>query len=254
MSSSCNHCNIEISSADNLFCCSLCNYSYHRQKQCSGFNSSLLKEINKDTSSKGQILLLCVKCKGTDVPNYLQRFKSIEQRLDSLESAQPKALITNDLCSDLLTEMEERKNKKDNVVIFGIPEAVTGTPVERKALDSEVVNEICDTLNVRRVTETPHTRRLGRPRTDGKPRPVWIKFGKKDRDIKQHLLEKSRELKNNRESKFSKVFIKVDLTQKQIAAEQVLREELKRRRDAKEDVIIRNGRVIPRPTTDNKPQ
>lgn len=164
---------------------------------------------------------------------------SIERNQDNLKSEISSVRMemdsaianANRLCS---SEMDNRISRTNNIVIRGLPEE-SGMIAERIARDKAILEEVFDVLNVE--AGVIDVRRLGKP---NKNRPRLLRVSLSNICHKQEILRKSKSLKSSR---FQNIFIQPDFTPMQQVIERGLREELKRRRENGEDVVIHGGVV-----------
>ena len=138
----------------------------------------------------------------------------------------------------ILREVEERNFKRPNLVLSGISELSSGSVDERKSHDETVVNNISNDLN---INISGHFRcfRIGKP---GSERPRLLKVVFTSMEDKMNLLRKGKMLRKS--ERFRQVYINPDLTILQRENNRSLREELKRRREAGEQVMIRGDKVV----------
>lgn len=166
---------------------------------------------------------------------------------------------------EIIKEQEDEQRLKDekrnNLVFFGIPEPNTGTYQERKNKDAACIDEICEVLQIKsengerveiaQQQQNQHKlvelRRLGKIREDGKARPLLVRFDNAEKTMRDNLLYKSRDLKQCNDNDYRKnVYIKRDLTKNQLESERKLRDELRSRKEKGEEVVIRDGKIVPR--------
>jgi len=147
---------------------------------------------------------------------------------------------TNDSLCSIAEELQERERKKNNLIIFNLPEATEGSINDRIEADNKKLTEMRGLMDLeKRPTEPIKLVRLGR--TSNKPRPLVVSFSSSDIGVKYNMLGNAKNLRN---SIYSKVSIRPDLTKMQQINSKSLREELLRRRDAGEDVVIRKGIIV----------
>ena len=139
--------------------------------------------------------------------------------------------------SEILDEMEDRERRRNNVILFGLPEHDEGTVAERKQHDESLVQEVFEAIDCDDV-ETDAILRLGR-NVSGRLRPVKVTLS--DRSSKAEIMRKSRDLRKS--DNFKRVFISNDKTKLQQTEWSDLRKELLRRKELGEDVVIYNGKV-----------
>ena len=84
-------------------------------------------------------------------------------------------------------------------------------------------------------------RRLGTRKTD-KPRSVKIVFD--NIDTKRDVLRCAKHLRRSSDPIAKKLYINPDLTKEQRAADKLLREEMWKRRNQNENVVIRQGKLV----------
>ena len=156
-----------------------------------------------------------------------------------------KRQATN-LAKEVLDEIEQREQRRDNVMIFGLPERVDGSLEERRQCDRGALANLLDEIDFPMAMIAPDIQRMGRV-TSGKVRPMIVKL--MDRSLKPKFLRKARNLLNS--SLHKQVYIKNDLTRVQQNEHFLLRNELKERRAVGEDVVIYNGQVRTRDSLKN---
>lgn len=141
---------------------------------------------------------------------------------------------------DIVYEAQQRFERADNLVLFGVPESHDGGISDKRDYDAGLFKEIVTTLNISDV-KLVGCSRIGKPRRDGH-RILRVKL--ESREKRLQCLRKSMSLKHTR---FRNVFIKADLTPYQQAQEWEMREELKARRAKGEDVVFLHGKIQKRP-------
>ena len=117
--------------------------------------------------------------------------------------------------------------------------------------DEDLFIDVCGSnLNIPRTDfseQIASITRIGYPR-DNKPKPCIERF--KCVSLRDKVLRLAPNLKRLNESNrpLPPIIIAPDLTKLQQLEKTKLNAELKRRRDQNEDVVVRAGRIIPRPT------
>ena len=153
-----------------------------------------------------------------------------------------------------LDELKDRDERKNNIMIFNIKESAKTEITEELKEDLHSVIQIIKHTNpelndslTNQLSEN-NIQRLGKKKpttTDDistKPRPIKLTLPNEASKFK--ILKKSYKLKSYQEN--NKVGLKLDLTKQQQIEERELRQELIRRREQKEDVMIFRGKVIKR--------
>ena len=141
-------------------------------------------------------------------------------------------------------EAEEIRKRKNNVVIFGVPESAESDFEKRRTDDEDQLQTVlhlikCDTTTVNKIV------RMGkRPeQKDAKPRPMLVTMASEEQ--KDLVLTKSKNLKRSGQEGMDKVFIFQDLTPRQRERRKKLVQELKdRKQKGESDLIIVGGKLI----------
>ena len=215
------------------FACSICQSIFHREKVCSGLNASVLKSA----IDSPQILLMCLDCSKV---NLVQQLFHLESRVTQLEQTSVDRLKSEDLISNAINEFQERDRKKNNIILFNIPESKEDQLDDQVNDDKAVLQQVCSALSINNI-QFNSLRRIGRK--SDKQRPVIITLA--NQDTRQMLLSNAKKLRNLQDdSPFKKIVIKPDLTKSQIQAQKQLQAALKLRKDAGEDCVIYRGKVV----------
>ena len=185
--------------------------------------SSLEARITGFEQSLSTLRVSQKKCE-TDVQNIKSDFEKLKLSFSSSNS-------------EILQEVEERQQRRNNVMIFGLPEKSHGSLIERKNHDNGAIHDLFDTMGIADAS-VEETRRIGRI-TDNKIRALKVTL--KDQNTKQKILRSAKELRKS--SRFRHVFLANDATKWQQKELSNLRSELKNRRDQGEEVVIYNGQV-----------
>lgn len=201
-----------------------------------------------------KIVLLEDKMNKTD-----DRFRKMEENLevinvDQVTSVQLRKEISQTdakmdgivkvRIDETLQEENEKKLRRNNVIVFGLEESEADEAATRIADDTDGMLSILK--SIRCESEMKQLVRLGRkPEKVGddevKPRPLKVVFT--DEKSKNEVLVKARTL---RTTGHAHVFIVQDQTPKEREQRKVLVEERNRRKQAGEDVLIYNDRVVVR--------
>lgn len=215
--------------------CNLCRKTFHVKKECSNITATIAKSVLLSDN----VSYLCNQCKSVSFCDLFDRFSAIEKELASLRE-QLKSKTTLDIGEVVFKAIDEyamRSEKKNNVIIFGLPEPPADSSVEDG--DGPLEDVLCAVDVSNDCVES--ISRIGFKRKDsGKNRPLKLRF--RNNEDKQKCLRNARKLNEHR--MFQKVFIRPDLTHAQLEHRKLLHEELKIRQNAGEKVMIRNGRII----------
>ena len=126
----------------------------------------------------------------------------------------------------VLSEINERKARENNIAVHGIQELVTEDDEERKRYDTTKVHELLDTCKVLSIQESTVKKvvRIGRFNKDKPKRPILVTF--ENIATKRQLFKNIRLLHDNED--FKSVSINNDLTKSEREQEAILRDEAKR--------------------------
>lgn len=146
--------------------------------------------------------------------------------------------------SESVKEMQEREDRKHNIIFFNIPESQEAEPENRKADDKRMVNELCESLAVDMSFSNPI--RLGK-KAD-KPRPVRITADSTTQV--SAMVSAARRIPNLPDETLNKIVAKKDLTPLEREEQKHLldlkRQKIEESQTKGEEAkwVIRNGKVI----------
>ena len=148
--------------------------------------------------------------------------------------------------SEALEDQKEKEEKKNNIIIFNVPETVVSDERTEMSQDLETIKEIISLVHPSAESvalSAKNVMRLG-GRKDGKVRPIKIQF--QEDFTKGKVFRNSAKLRNV--AKYEKVNISNDKTKKELLADRLLREKLQAARLERpdDDLIIFRGNIIPR--------
>ncbi len=150
-----------------------------------------------------------------------------------------------------VAEAPMRKEKALNLVGVGLPEPVAATHDLAAQSDHNHITAIAETLNIH-PEAVIKVFRHGRPRDDGRPRILKVKF--RDSDSRRRFLNGGRgALQGYYQSagqREVKAYFRPDLTPSELEEQARLNSALWQRRNAGEDVIIYRSTIIPRADRD----
>ena len=169
----------------------------------------------------------------------IDKLESLTQRIEALEKDHTRQPLlptpeTREPLQNGTEEIVDRLNRRNNAVIFGLAEK----DEEQTKQHIEVIAEKLE-VNMKMLKIT----RAGRPRTDGKPRPIIIELATEQE--KWNFIKKANSIRYREIEELKNIYIKPDLTKTQRQEDSKLREELKTRRAKGEDnLIIRKGKIV----------
>ena len=162
----------------------------------------------------------------------------LQMKLKHIEEKHSNFSIPNEVTNSICHEISLRKRKEKCLVISGLPEPSSGSVASKIESDEENVIAIADSLGIHDISVSNITR-LGRPNTN---KPRLLRFMCSDATTRTEFLRKARNLRNF--PSYAKTFVSPDLTKLQLLEAKQLRDELKRRRTAGEQVVISGGRIV----------
>lgn len=150
----------------------------------------------------------------------------------------------NSIQSAIKEQREEEiriEQKKDNLIIYGMPEIDSVDKREEMLEDFRRIQKVYEGKTEVKNEDLKHMTRLGRKET-GKVRPIQIVLA--DQNKRKELLTKNSNLKLLENETSTNIYVSTDRTKLQRKADKALRDELKQRRQTNPDLVIRNNRIV----------
>ena len=142
--------------------------------------------------------------------------------------------------------------KKDNLIIYNMPEATNDDKKEEMLEDFRNIQKVYNGRVVLEKRDLTKVTRLGAKAAD-KTRPILITFSTQEK--RKEILTKNMNLKllDEESNTSTNIYVSTDRTQKQRDADKELRKELTRQKLKNPNLTIRNNRIVPfpRPAQDN---
>lgn len=246
MSMECLKCNRKI--LDDQFCeCDSCKQKIHYT--CAELTASEIKCVQ--LKNKRTLLFLCDNCQDglRQIPALQKRMSSLEGKLDevlkSITSLTNQNPINNQTYTtmstamnyeEVISEMEERKNKAKNVMIFNVMESTSSDIEEKQKHDKIIVEDLVKPILDKPQEYIKKVIRIGK--LGDKPRPIKVILQDSDTALKI--------LKNKNRVNLALIKISSDMTIHQRNYLKELRSELERRKNAGENTLtIKYVRGIP---------
>ena len=202
------------------------------------FKNDLKQEINKVNE---RIEDLFKRVDAVDARN-----RALEDWCNRLQSQlDSRPIVSVPVFDDVLKEGEERHRRRKYIVISGVEEHESGSFEERRAKDAETVTRIAEQLQIANL-EIKEISRIGKIDSS---RPRLLRCKCKSVDERNSLLRKARLLRDSEH--FKGVYVNADQTLLQRKANRELRNELRRRREEGEDVVINRGKIVPKSSFQN---
>ena len=144
-----------------------------------------------------------------------------------------------------INEIYDRQRRQNNVIISGVQEKAVGSLDERCEHDTQIVRSIFKFLDKAKEVDVRNAQRIGRLDLD---RPRLLKVELSSFYDRNAILKNAKSL---RRSSWDSVFINPDYTEMERVQNRKLREELKRRRNSGEDVVLYRGRIVRKGSASN---
>jgi hypothetical protein len=174
---------------------------------------------------------LSAKCDENDV----RRIVSEEIKKTTVEPLTTPIIVQEDqtTVTSVITEINVRKTRKNNLMVHGIKESNSQATEERKEHDLQVLKDIAATCKVN--IDEFKTNKLGKFDKERATRPLLVSSD--NPDLKIAILKNAHQLKGE-ESKFDKITLSHDMTRTERQEDKKLYEE------AKEMEIKSKGNVL----------
>lgn len=132
--------------------------------------------------------------------------------------------------------------KKDNLIIYGMPESETENKKEEMLEDYRRIEKVYSGKVELQKEDIVHMTRIG-TKDEEKTRPIQITLANQTK--RKELLTKNMNLKLLEDDLSTPIYVSPDRTRKQREADKILREELKRRKVTNPNLVIRNNQIVP---------
>lgn len=182
----------------------------------------------------------CTNCAalGSDINELKATILGLRNEIQSLKGES----FSDALFEEVLQEMEDRHDRKQNIIIFNYPESASGDSEARKAYDTAAAKSILSAVSTSVNSDGIETYRLGRFNSNNvRPRPLKIRLGcvRDMRTIMKHA-------KRIRDSNFKNISISPDRTLRQLNYYKRVRAEMDTRKaNGETDLRIKYQRGIP---------
>jgi len=240
----CVGCKKKFTKSDYCVICGMCNFWYH--KSCAGMSDDIYKCVEAYFKDHSHTFWNCMPCSAY-AKGITARMRELEGRIEEVEKHQgeqdremanlskeikdtnidvkklEKKVEDSEGGAGVLLELRERNIRKLNVIFYGIGEAESSNPEERKDWDRKSCQNVFDAMKVRiGSTSLKFLRRIGEKGT--RPRPLVV--GMSSAMDKELLLQSSWKLKDTH---LKEVGISPDLTPTELKEERELTAEAERR-------------------------
>ena len=251
----CGNCNKTTSGCMALMC-NICEY-WHHTDCIPGITEQFFKMMVSMKESLGYSFFICPKCdkvhKKTwqSINKFGDRLDAVEKRLSAIEESlklssekadkaindvakveQATLVKSDDLTNTVLTELEDQKNRKSNIIVYNLAESPETEATVRKDHDTTKSIELCNIIGFDISDEITSIRRLGKKdpvssvngdaqNTEAKPRPLLLSF--RDTQLQMKILKNAKKLAK---TTYDHVSICPDLTKSQQQQDKSFRKEI----------------------------
>ena len=209
------------------------NIAENSSRRSSITSSPLTKDVLEN--SLGKMLLEHLKPVESKLASLLDNQDKLQKKCESLQNEIDKLKLEKEKSAMSITaELEQRHNRRLNVIIAGLKEGSDGGIDDRRKADEESVEELLRELKV----DPSHIKSSGRIGRLNAGKPRLLRLTLDTFETKMSLLKSSKSLKYT--SSFKNVFVNNDLTPDQQKQDKALRDELKKER-LTEKVLLFTG-------------
>jgi hypothetical protein len=146
-----------------------------------------------------------------------------------IESAEAKSTV--ETVKETVKEVNERRARESNMILFNAPEPNTNLKEERKSQDIEVVRHLCTNIcqiDINPDEDISKAIRLGKKKEDGAPRPLLVVFTEVDK--KKSVFRNLNKLKGAK-TPYNKISVTHDMTPNEREESKKLHQEAKEKED-----------------------
>ena len=219
-----------------------------KNTQCIGLLNQRVDKLESDKVSRSELQELQASIQELEA-----KLLTIETRVDSNEVRVSNAIEIEGTANQQqnapaasLQESELLASKRQNLIIFGVPDSQEVNPTDRANDDFVKISSIVNGFLNRPLRKNDFLKftRIGEA-TEERPKMILIKF--KEPEMREMFLKNNKGLSLRENNVIHKVFINIDYTKSQRECLKKLRDELKTRREAGErDLVIRQFRIVPK--------
>ena len=229
-----------------------------------------------EMSPHNEFIWFCQNCKGKEgkteenisailqskLEEFAKRYVApLQQKVDMLEKQNSKfinrydgeARVSTDQqikdhVEEVIKEQQEKEEKKNNIVLFGLQEGTETDEKQNKEKDlkktKEIFSYVDPEVSLEKLNIT-NVRRIGKKSTDSEAKPRPIKIEMDCQDSKMNLLRSAKRLKDSAE--FKSIGLSNDKTRKEQLEYKILKdklaEKIKNKKEGEKYLIFR-GQVV----------
>ncbi|KAJ3657714.1 hypothetical protein Zmor_009499 [Zophobas morio] len=251
----CRNCRQKCVVNESAISCDACQGLLH--SSCIGLSDS---DIIRTRSKSKAIKVVCNLCNANMAQfkdfkalinsiqtDFLASLNQLRADLENQVATLKESLINkpNNQFEEIVAEVMEREKRKNNLIIFGVPEQSSSLNNSQRAdLDLSAVNSVLESIKPDPAVPEFKLQRLGRflPH-NSKTRPIKVTFG--DESDVHKFIREAKKLKGN--PSFGAISLSFDRTTKQIEAYKQLKQQLDARiATGEKDLKIRYVKGLPK--------
>ena len=174
------------------------------------------------------------------IENMEMKTTKVKEGLEGVEKevVSGMAKAKEEVKKDVNREMEERDERSQNLVIYGMEETTDGTAEERKENDKKKVKEVMEGIGVEGEVEVRF--RAGRRQEEPNPRPRPLIITFKDDECRAQVLRNARKLA--RIPNLKSIFVATDMTWAQREEARKMERERREEAERKTEEANREGK------------
>ncbi|KAK4304810.1 hypothetical protein Pmani_023245 [Petrolisthes manimaculis] len=259
-SEKCGKCSVQVREGDHGVQCEFCKLWYHAG--CGNVSIKIYRILKEEQNLPWS----CMNCKAKvvrntaevarlreEISNLKDEIKELNihnnwirhQTIDNEDKWEDRGRIVAEQAADKVMEKiwekEEKERRKNNLIIFNVPESDKEDGKDRAKEDTETCEHIfvhkleVENFKIEKVVRL-------RKKTIGKSRPTLVKV--EDEGMKWHIISQGKKLKNDYDEKIRKIGLSPDLTKAEQQENQRLRNILEEKKKQGGMWKIQRGRII----------
>ena len=150
----------------------------------------------------------------------------------------PQQSTIHEQVSEIINEERDRERRRNNLCVSGLD--LSGDNAEDLSTFKSICTSELGLTSGELSDSVTQMKTLSSGSSDG---PSLVLISIRSLDVRRKIISNASKLKDYRTASNNRVFIRPDLTRKQQEEDKKLRDDLRRRRNQGENVIIKHGRI-----------